>query len=77
MTIEIDNYKVEIKVKAVYSEKANKEDTMNLLNSISIWAFEAANEYDRTGAHALAKRARKASREIYKILETKGCYKDC
>lgn len=77
MTIEFDNYKVEIKAKARYEEKANKQDTMNLLNVISIWAYEAANEYDRKGAHGLANRARKVSREIYKVLDSKGYYKDC
>lgn len=47
-----------------------------LLNTISIWAMEAANHYRSIGANALADLASDSQKEIYTQLERLGLYKE-
>lgn len=77
MTIMIDGFEVEIKARGFGKERYNKADTMYLLNTISLWAGEAAEKWSREGSEAIAKDARHNSNAIYKFLEGKGLYKDC
>ena len=49
---------------------------MHLLNSISLWAAEAANRYNSVGAAALGKEAKESSYQIYNQLKEMGFYKD-
>lgn len=49
---------------------------VHLLNSIAIWAMEAANHYNSIGANALADSARDRQKEIHSQLERMGLYKD-
>ena len=76
MTISINGYTVDIKAK--YGEctdrRMNKQDTMSVLNLISIWASEAAHQMDRNGCHGIAKSARDAGHDIYLLLDSKGYY---
>lgn len=48
-----------------------------LLNTISIWASEAANAYNSHGANGLGNSAEQAGQEIYEQLKAMGLYKDC
>lgn len=47
-----------------------------LLNSISLWAAEAANRYNSIGAHCLGSEAKESSEQIHDQLEEMGLYKD-
>lgn len=51
--------------------------SVGLLNTISLWASEAAKSYDRYGANGLGNSARQAGQEIYEQLKAMGLYKDC
>lgn len=51
--------------------------SVSLLNTISIWASEAADYYNKRGVNGLGNSARQASQEIFKQLEAIGLYKDC
>lgn len=75
MKIRIDGYEVEIKAKATWGDrtKANKQDTMDLLNRISIWAMEAAGNPKNNGIKDLLE---KTSNEIYGQLEAAGAYEN-
>lgn len=76
MKLNFAGYEVEIKAKTKYHSKSNKRDAMDLLNSISIWALEAA-EYNRSrGANASADFCDEVSTEIYKALKAAGCYEN-
>ena len=76
MTISINGYTVDIKAKygASADTRMNKQDTMSILNLVSIWASEAANQMDRNGCHSIAKSARNAGHDIYQLLDSKGYY---
>ena len=49
---------------------------VHLLNSISLWATEAANRYNSVGARALSAEAKESSDQIHDQLEEMGLYKD-
>lgn len=51
--------------------------SVSLLNTISIWASDAANFYNIDGIDGLRNSARQAGQEIYEQLEAMGLYKDC
>lgn len=74
MRLTINGAEVEIKVKGKYSSRANKQDTMFFLNTLSIWASEAANHYRYEGAEALEKDARTCGMDIYNALDAAGLY---
>lgn len=76
MKLNFAGYEVEIKARDNYNDRANKRDTMTLLNSICIWAKEAA-EYNRSiGAPASADFCDEAGKEIYDALNAAGLYKN-
>lgn len=77
MKLNFAGYEVEIKAKREYHSRANKDDVMNLLNSISIWALEAAEHNRSRGANASAEHCDQVSEEIYEALKAAGCYKNC
>lgn len=79
MKVMIEGYEVEIKAKytsdgKIEGGKMNKDDTMAVLNLLSIWAYEAAAKYDLTGCYALSKGARKTASDIYDLLESKNYF---
>ena len=77
MKLMIGEYEVEIKAKDTrFNSRCNLDDTMNLLNTLSIYASEARNYYRTTNADALAKMADTYGRDIYTALNEKGCYKN-
>lgn len=76
MTITINGYEVNISAKYGLKDKANKHDTMAVLNQISIWAAEASKRYNQIGCSAIGENAHDAHMEIYNQLENKGFYKD-
>lgn len=45
------------------------------LNTLSLWAIEAADRYNERGSFALGREAKETSREIYEQLEKMGLYK--
>lgn len=71
MKLTFNGYEVEIKAKANYHSRANKQDTMNLLNSISIWVMEAGKLDENKDISHIYERI---SNEIYKQLDANGCY---
>lgn len=77
MKVVIDGYEVEIKAKSEYSERYNKADTMAVLNTLAIYAGEAACRYSEIGFMALKKRAMKTQDSIVDVLEKAEYYKDC
>ena len=75
MKVMIEGFEVEIKAKAAGSGKRmNKQDTMRIMNLLSIWAFEAGEHYRKNGCTALEKGAKETAEVIYKMLEAEGCY---
>lgn len=50
--------------------------SVGLLNTISIWASDAANFYNIEGINGLRNSSRRAGQEIYEQLEAMGLYKD-
>ena len=46
------------------------------MNLVSIWAQEAAEQYERLGVYALANDARDQGKAIYEALEAAGLYND-
>lgn len=75
MKLTINGYEVEIKAKANYNSRANKLDTMHFLNTLSIWASEAARTYRMERCESLEKNANKAADDIYTVLSAAGLYK--
>lgn len=76
MKLIIGEYEVEIKAKDTrFNSRCNLEDTMNLLNTLSIFASEARDHYNMNNYDGLAKKAGKYSVDIYTALNEKGCYK--
>ena len=77
MKLIIGEYEVEIKAKDTrFNSRCNLEDTMSLLNTLSIFASEARDHYTATNYDSLAKMADKYGRDIYTAIKEKGCYKD-
>lgn len=77
MKLMINGYEVEIKAKAKWSKRANKEDTMDFLNTISLLASEAAKYNEQIKAHdAVAEWCDRISDEIYNVLKENGAYKN-
>ena len=74
MKITIDGCEVEIKAKKIGEDKYNEEDTMYILNTISVYAHAAAVRYRDVKLNALAKQAEKTAETIYNKLDSKGLY---
>lgn len=75
MKIIIDGCEVEIKAKSAGKNRYNKTDTMFVLNTLSLLAYEASNSYDDAGCDHLANGARDLASVIYDLLDKNGFYK--
>lgn len=73
MKIKFDSFEVEIKAKGVYnSTKYNPDDTLAVLNYISILCTEAG---DWNKEHGYSDESyRKNARELYEFCEEQGLY---
>ena len=76
MKIKIGYYEVSISAKCEGSARANKSDTMELLNFLSICCSETANSYSEKGFSITSMRARKYGNDIFKALNNAGYYDD-
>lgn len=74
MTLEMELFTVEIKAKHLGSNRMNKADTEWFLNTLSIYASEAAKSFERDNLKALAEEAKQISDDIYNTLKTAGVY---
>lgn len=75
MKIKFDSFEVEIKAKGVYeTDKFNEQDTMALLNIISLIYHESALWNLSQGAQSTAKQYEAISDDIYNVLKEKGLY---
>ena len=77
MKLIIGEYEVEIKAKDTrFRSRYNLDDTMALLNALSIYASEARDHYRMNNYDGLANTADKYGKDIYTALKEKGAYKD-
>ena len=81
MLVVIDGYEVEIKAKSEFSKRFNKEDTLNLLNTINVWqgaeADRAQARYNETGEECYknySKRVYEKCSKLHKFLDSFGIY---
>ena len=74
MKFTINGYEVEIKAKSPYSNRCNKNDTVEILNMISLYAGSAERYWKSQGMNAIAKSAGNVSTEIYEQLKILGVY---
>lgn len=74
MTVMINGYEVEIKAKGETATKYNKQDTMAILNLLSIYSAETANRYEQLGMNALQRIAKDAHKNIFAKLDSMGYY---
>lgn len=74
MTIKIDSYEVEIKAKGRYSNRFNKNDTMDFLNFLSMAFSNARNYHESQGYESLAELDNECSDNIYNFLDSLGFY---
>ena len=66
---------VEIKAKGLYNtDRYNKENTCAFINSLIIFAREAAKLNEHCGLYATAKEAREFAEELHKQLTDIGYY---
>ena len=75
MKITIGGCKVEIKAKSAGKNRYNKTDTMIVLNTLAMLAYEASHSYDNVGCEHLANDARNLANTIYDLLDKNGYYK--
>ena len=75
MKIIIDGYEIEIKAKSAGKNRYNKTDTMFVLNTLTMLAYEASYSYDNVGCNSLANYARDIANTIYDLLDKNGHYK--
>ena len=82
MKITLNGYEIEIKAKYTAGglintdRRMNKADTMSLLSTVALWAFEASHRYDGLGLDALGEDASKAGNELHDQLEAAGAFKN-
>lgn len=75
MKIIIDGCEVEIKAKSAGKKRYNETDTMFVLNTLTMLAYEASHGYDNVGCNHLANDARNLANTIYDLLDKNGYYK--
>lgn len=71
MKIIIYGCEVEIKAKSAGKNRYNKTDTMFVLNTLSMLAYEASHSCDIVGCEYLANDARNLTNTIYDLLDKK------
>lgn len=77
MKMTIDDFEIDIKVKGKWSKKANKQDLIYFLNTMSLFAFEAS-EYNRMiGNNSITNESNKYHQEMYDILDKMGAFDRC
>lgn len=69
MKVIIEGYEVEIKAKYMTSNRYNKADTIAVLNTLAIYAGEAAVRYSDLGYKALERCAWKSRDSISDTIE--------
>ena len=74
MTLTIDGYTVEIKAKSEFNKRYNREDTISILNYISMMAANSAELKMRDNKTAWASRDEQIANEIYSFLRIIGAY---
>lgn len=77
MTIKtnIHDLTIEIKAKGLYNKnRYNKGDTYAFLNTISIFAAEAAKKYYAEGSDSLGEEAEEFADQLYNLLKDAGQY---
>lgn len=74
MKIIIDGCEVEIKAKKSGKNQYNETDTMFVLNTLTMLAYEASRGYDNVGCNHLANDARNLADTIYDLLDKNGYY---
>ena len=75
MKVIIGGYEVEIKAKKYAGGRFNKEDTMEVLNRLSVYALKAEENYQDAGFPGIARAARNDKRNIAAVLMSNGFYK--
>lgn len=76
MKLRIGDYEVNISAKSEGCKRANKNDTMSILNFLSVCCIEAAHHYLENGWHVSSNRAKKYGDDIYEALNNAGLYDD-
>lgn len=76
MKLTIDNYEIEIKAKSRYSNRFNKNDTLDLLNILAIAFSNSRQRNELEGYEALAKRDNKNFYNINDFLDSNGFFDD-
>ena len=76
MKLTINNYEIEIKAKSSYSNRFNKNDTLNLLNILAIAFFNSHQRNELEGYTASANRDYENSNNIHDFLDSNGFYDD-
>lgn len=74
MRLTIDNFDVEIKVKAPHDKRFNCETTNQFLNKISLIAAIAEQRYINEGYEKLAAECSRVSDDIFKFLNERNFY---
>ena len=74
MKIEINEYEIEVKAKRLNENRASKRTTMQVLNTISIWAAKAAKIMRAEDCPTLAKEYEEIADKLYRILKSEGLY---
>ena len=75
MKIIINGCEVEIKAKSAGKKRYNETDTMFVLNTLTMLAYEASRGYDNVGCDHLANDARNLANTIYDSLDKNDYYK--
>lgn len=74
MKIIIDGCEVEIRAKDQGKPRYNKEDTMYVLNTLSILAREASRNFEKEGSIVFARKSQAVADMIYDLLDRNGLY---
>lgn len=77
MKVVIDGYEVEIKAKGGVSERYNEADTMAVLNTLAIYAGEAAVRYSDLGLKALKRHAWESRDRIVDAIKATEYHGNC
>lgn len=75
MKLKIGRYEVEVFARELGNEYQNEKDALYFLNSVSIWASDAAALNRQQGYDGLAHSYMVSSKDIFKALEEKGLYR--
>ena len=75
MKIIIDGCEVEITAKKAGKKRYNETDTMFVLNTLTMLAYEASRGYANAGCNHLANDTRNLADTIYDLLDKNGYYR--